>query len=748
MHARSPSALTGASRQSLYTPSAPVTPSATPRPPTPPHSPTTPCTLPQWTQALAMRPTKRGRDTKGEDRGSDGTSSSFAAASRSGPLALRAQSLAQRLTEAPPPTATPASGPGRPPLLAIPPAHRTDDDFRAYFQAGGKLERIREDQRSLRCCRIAIEHQPRALKAVPFKLRLHHPWLCQEAVSRDGYALESVPKKLLAARSPVRERLCQMAYDSPRPPRIRDVPPDLLTEARAIRSLRWAPLDLQDIPEPQITTAMCLAFLEHIPQVCLRDAPDTIPRRLRDGRIAEALLGHRSLIGQGTPPSEAWYLPGAITPRIVSETLRIGCHQVLQGEHFSTPVPFAHLAGHLAEDREEFYKITADQLARVLIASARAEGIAPGAALPRGPWPAGTLPPRLTDVEVYRWATARTTNNRFGLIPEHLRQDREIGRNIIRGTPVGLRADDPDILLAHAEVLLESLTDLWWLSDDLPDAVLRGLDPEALNRFCQSSLRRDSWNVLATKLQHRVPDLLNEETRALMRPEPAPPSAFSELPREERTQESYEAAVARHGWKYRQVPEAHRNWPLLLKALESDNSLLDGTESLKKLVPGGVTEAMCLEAMETLGLSPADIAPEIRVRPSFRDALRTLRVRHFSEEALARAIDDDVDAPPPDDLTVAWVDQRLQEDPGRVLALSVYPQLEWALSAYHQGKELDLMFDGLPSSGRLRAEFLAEIGPFTSTMDGPARAASGAFKPAASSGSSLASPPRQARAPG
>ena len=70
-------------------------------------------------------------------------------------------------TTGPTPTGLRGTGQPAPTLLDIPPQHRSEADYRAWFRAGRTLAQIPVEQRDELCCRIAIEHAPRALAEVP-----------------------------------------------------------------------------------------------------------------------------------------------------------------------------------------------------------------------------------------------------------------------------------------------------------------------------------------------------------------------------------------------------------------------------------------------------------------------------------------------------------------------------------------------------------------------------------------------------
>jgi hypothetical protein len=140
---------------------------------------------------------------------------------------------------------------------------RNRDDWQRFFRAGGQFATLPQRDRSVLCCQVAIEHDPRLVKYLPLPIIQAHPALLLDAAGRDGRTLESMPFARIQPGNPFREALVEAAYASPRPPRIQHVPSDRLTEARCLQSLKWAPLDLPKVPDNQITLPMCLASIRH-----------------------------------------------------------------------------------------------------------------------------------------------------------------------------------------------------------------------------------------------------------------------------------------------------------------------------------------------------------------------------------------------------------------------------------------------------------------------------------------------------
>ncbi len=450
-------------------------------------------------------------------------------------------------------------------ILQWPAALRTPAAWHAYFQAGGTLAAIPERERSLPCCEAAIAHTPRALKEVPMALRTLG--LCEEAVLQDGYAMESVPQALLAEDSEHRQVLCDLAYLSPRPPRLRDVPEDLLTEERCLHSLRWAPMDLGAVPEELLTTEVCVAAIQSCPPGTVSPF-HAIPLRLRNGQVALAMSAHRfSPHYADLYPSDDWYLPGAITEEIAQ----------------------AREAHHLRHDQEN---------------------------------------ERLDRIQGAEWIQ---------------RQQLDGGQ--------------------------------WGSAHGVPYA---------------SEAERNAARSLAA------------------------------VPESERTLARWEAAVEADPWSYGYVPPEHRSWPLLLRALREAPELLVALDPAT-LLPDGVTEAMCLEAVQRQGLGPLLIPEEIRMRPSFQAAVRALPALPYNERAFRVTIDSEGNPPDPDPLTIEWFDRHLAVDPARARHIGWFLKPEWAVAAYrHGGRTPQSVCYDTPSAD-IVADFIAEIGPLTEAADVPDR---------------------------
>ncbi len=542
-------------------------------------------------------------------------------------------------------------------LLESLPPFRTRDDWRRYFAAGGTLEQVPPAERSTLCLRMAVTADPRSLRHIPAALRT--PELCLAAVRADGYALESVPRELLEVGSPHRATLVAAAYASPRPPRIRDVPADLLTEARCIRSLQWAPLDLPKVPASLLTTEICLASIRHTPAYYFWPAHESIPPHLRDGRVAVALAAHGLGEYSESKPPQSWYRPGAITQDIARDYLLWLPQEIIDRRVVTGPVRLEVLAEVLSRHTNVLGNQTTEDIEKLLMESARAEGLGPGDRLPAGRWPEGVLPRDLSEGEVRRWATG-------------LGKDRPLPERVTRQDPAS------GALTIRRPV---STGKFFWFEWASPD---------------DSAIRRPALTA---------DDLLG-------------------LPPDAQTLSKWEALVAANGENYLKVPMALRSWPLLCKALRNTPDLMDWVQTSDQLLPGGITEAMWLEAVEKVGLAPGHVPQEILLRPSFREAVRALPSVAFNREAIRLSIpEDDLDAegtPQPDPLTIEWIDRHIKKDPSRATLLPQHLKLEWAVASYrHYGADPDLyhVHDSLPRRVPWLDDLLAEIGPFPERMD-------------------------------
>ena len=741
MLARSPSPLPGAARQNVYAPSPPATQaaSAAGSPPPPPSPQGQPGTTAEATTSVASALLKRRRE--GDEHSPPPTvapkSNHRLSGASSAPLAARKAGT--------PASAAATRAPAAPALLDIHPLHRSEQGYRAWFQAGGRLASIPEAERDERCCRIAIEVAPRSLADVPLQLR--SVALCREAVRRDGYALTHVPKALLDADPIERAHLCRLAYESPRPPRIRDVPQDQRTQARCIQSLQWAPLDLTDIPEPSRSTSICLAAVRFLPTELLVPLDD-IPKRVLNEQLAIALIRHSQRPVRSSPEVIVEWLPPELrTEAVLKEYILAEPLELRDKKWQKKPVPLAFLAEILMTAPMAMRRFTTQAIADVFIQSARAEGYRDGQVLPTGLCAQGLLPASLSEHEVMRWAIALSDEPSLDDVRESLRGDEAICSHVLRrGKLQELSRMKPALAARHLDILALRVRQNPELLPLMPAGIYRHLDCDWIDQVCMNYLAKSPHSpVLGHINTHGYQRLDWGVIRALSTRHslPAPASAappakhdaatLGSLPEGERTLERCERAVGADSNEYRFVPERYRSWPLLRTALQANPGLL------LELPAREVKEADCLRAIAEVGVAPSHIPAHVRNTPSFQAALEKLPRGPYNKLALHGALPEEFDVAPDDAETIAWIETLLAEDPRRVFDIERWVKTEWALTAYRLGASLNLIELNLdPASSRL-ADFLAEIGPFTPTQDSTARPARPAGAPGGRTTSSSSS---------
>ncbi len=590
----------------------------------------------------------------------------------------------------------------------------------AYFQAGGTLADIPEAERNFSICMAAIAHTPRALRDVPSALR-SSPRLCREAVRRDGYALESVPPALLAEGSEHRRALCDLAYASPRPPRMRHVPEDLLTEDRCLRSLRWAPRDLDDIPEHLLSSRICLSWVQHIPAE-FDPLIDEIPERLRDDQIGIALLslyGRSEVVFKGE--IEAWVTPQVCTPAFIRQYFLTFPDELFHKHKFKDPVSLPLLAEILQKNPDGLHAFGSTRaIAQFLLATAAAAGYRAGDALPAIPRDRSLLPKDLGQRELMRWAVLYSPRPSLDDVPHELRADPEVGAQILRrGALQEVSRLEPGFVARNTDLLAQRAHQDPQVLLQMDPGVCKHLDPRWLDSVSAELLAQNPASPLLDHLfRHatgwrpgRLHDMMKRLEPRLDARAKADLLPLQEVPAGERTRSRCEQAVARNGSDYRHVPPAHRDWPMLRAALQEEPDLL------RELPAQEVTEALCLRAMVEVGISPAHVPDTIRDRPSFRTALGQLPPCVYNPKALFACFDDAHGEPGPDELTLPWIERLLQEEPRRVLDMGRWFKPEWALMAYRLGTTLEHINSNLECEHY--PDFLAEFGPYTATMDGP-----------------------------
>lgn len=635
-------------------------------------------------------------------------------------------------------------------LLEIPASFRSLEDYGRYFQAGGSLEKLVSIPLNPAIRQMAIEAHPLDLKFI-----VHRSLeLCRAAVSRDGYALEFVPPELLAPGSEHREELVELAYASPRPPRVRHVPRDLQTEARCIRSLRWAPLDLRDVDPDVITFQMCEAWLDYLPKVFTPDI-SVIPQRLRDEQMARLLLPlpklHRDFTREFTFPGRSWHLEGALTPGFMRDYLMAYPQEIVDSRVFTEPVPWAVLGDVLEAQGAEFrFRGRINWLIDALGRSADVEGLVISDEIPRGRWREGLFPRRLNRREAYLWAIERIDHVRYHDIPDDLRQDEAILLAVLRKSEiVALKPFPPEFLRRHgglvAQVIFQSPDNTFSPSDTCH---LHHMGASWINETLQKLIAEYPNFYKVHGFATDLAALLNDDTRAAFEAwceeSRSPPQSYiswehlRELPQDTWTREMWEPHIENYGLHYLELPPRLRTWPLLLIALRAYPRLL------KRLPVEEVTEAIALRAMVEAGILPGLVPPHIRDSTSFLEALGELPECAYHPTAIDALIDElhsqhgyqGHAVTGLDELNRTWIEKLLQQDPRRALDFEPWDRLHWGVRAYREGGASldDVRSRLLPT---LLPDFLAAVGPF----------AAGRVTPAGASGSSLASPPQPVRAP-
>lgn len=337
-------------------------------------------------------------------------------------------------------------------------------------------------------------------------------------------------------------------------------------------------------------------------------------------------------------------------------------------------------------------------------------------------------------------------------VPDEL-VTKEVCLTALRGCPPGclifllddipphLRDGEIAVAISACRITSQNETryppDEWYLPGAITEEVHRARQAHLLRhdqedeRMAQAeSLRLREFDEGPWGSNHGVPYASQEERDAAR--------SLAAVPESERTLARWEAAVEADPLSYGYVPPEHRSWPLLSRALRDAPTLLLSVDT-QSLLPGGVTEAMCVEAVQRLGLSPLLIPEEISTRPTFEAAVRALPSLAYNAKAFAQTFDsEDHVALQVDDLTIEWLDRHLEEDPSRARHIGAFVMTDWAVAAYrHGGRTLESVTWEIPDGDTL-ADFLAEIGPFTEAAGDPDRDA----KISSSSSSSAAAAKR------
>ncbi len=466
-------------------------------------------------------------------------------------------------------------------MLEIHPMLRTREDYLRYFMAGGTLRAIPKEERDETVCQMAVALDFKALIDVPTRWRCTA--MCQAVVRRDGWMLGSVPPELLAAESPARVALCDAAFDSGHPPRVRHVPKDLLTEERCIAALRRMPLDLAEVPLELVTEAMCVEAIRATPagiQPCYRG----IPEALRGHAVARAILARRT--GQGELfPLPNWYAPEARSPEVLMRFLqsdhdtapegrRVVAKALVAAGQMTLPL-FAEL---LKIDPDAFESVPSlPLLVNAMSAAIQAAGLEPGGPLQGPGWPSDLLPRDTSAAQVWRWAS-RLLPHDWQSLPLELRSDEAVCReglqlrfqNIQHVPPATLQAH-PGLIEAAVQAEPDRRGASWSQAPRdctltlLPPEVCAAMDRERLVDLCRTSVGKSGW-VLGPLLQ-RVGHLL-------------PAESVAEL----------SIVAADRGCDWRDIPETHQAH-LRIAALEHHGG------NLAHMDPAACTPEWCVAAL-------------------------------------------------------------------------------------------------------------------------------------------------------
>jgi hypothetical protein len=305
-----------------------------------------------------------------------------------------------------------------------------------------------------------------------------------------------------------------------------------------------------------------------------------------------------------------------------------------------------------------------------------------------------------------------------------LAQDKEIFHSVFQRTSYrALTFFDPQMILRHVDLLDDRLRRNPGEVAHAIDCLRQHLGAEWLNQTCRKLLqwRLPNESQVIDCVLRRASAALTDETRAALLA--ALPTASVQalsvlteddadaLPREQWTRAHWEAGAAADGNVYMRMPNEFENEALLLKALWTTPAVMEEPHAIR------VDEAFALKAMVEVGMAPGLIPAHIRNTASFREAMQELPACAYNARALFD-VHEGLEGGVPDELTVAWTDKLVQEDPRRMLDFDDWYRLDWGLLAYRQGGatladvEKRLRDIHLP-------EFVAEIGPFGPGGQGP-----------------------------
>lgn len=669
-------------------------------------------------------------------------------------------------------------------LFEIHPMLRTREDYRRYFAAGGTLAQIPQGDRDEMVCQMAVALSAHALASVPD--RWQSVPMCREAVRREGWMLGAVPARHLAAGAPARAALCDEAYASGRPPRIKDVPKDLLTEARCLASLRRMPLDLDDIPPELMTEAMCVEAIR-LPPPGIQPSYWAIPERLRGRAVADAMLARRG--GQGERfPEPAWFAEEARSPEVLERFLQSDDHYApatrlafIQEKMERGQMTLALFAAIL-KARPDAFRPQHDPTALVsaMQAALQADGLEPGQPVEGPGWALAWLPRRASEADVWRWV-GRVCPYAWQSLPLALRSEVEVCRQGLAAWPQNIRYVPTATLIEHPELIEVAVQAEPGRSPFdpsgrdarqnctlglLPASVCQALDPGLLERLCRMTVAKSGWTL--GPVLRQAGSLL-------------PPETVAEL----------SAQAADMGCDWLDIPDrlkerlrlpALRNWGFNLASMDPQACTSEWCEAALgnqigawRDVPDRLKSLAMLERIRFTRVSLRGMAyveglPEAfktRMRREFGVSLDLTLPSEWTEEVFTASFIADpsnqyeMDLAKKDEAFKAKVYRRLlRERPEAIFHAESQIGVNWLVYACQSGADPEevarwasrrCLGDRLPA-------FMADIESLRvqgllPPAGAPGRAADAlegleGLTPAASSGSSSASPPRPPRAPG
>ena len=536
---------------------------------------------------------------------------------------------------------------------------------------------------------------------------------------RDGTQLATVPPALLAADSPIRQDLCDAAFASPRPPRIRYVPADLLTTARCQAALARLPMDFGDVPDNLLTEAMCVAGIRATPLGGCPSYTD-IPPRFRGTAVAEAMLAFRrqSPTEWGFPATE-WFLPSARDSQAMRDFMREArpvSHLLRWGQEATPEQVISILSRHgdwkdvtpTLQDLEGIMQRAA------LAAQASGRDLDQPVADPAHPGRHAL--PNLRELSVWRWALSKSPASLHAL-PARLRGDYETLRYILStGASFCLSIVPVDTLVAHPDLLEKTLAAVSFSTFDsplhqLPAEAWTRLNPGLLRTLIVKEMRRNVETL--TRFKELAPGLLTDDIYALAadcgfdlsripahlkkalheRATRSNGNNLQHVPVEYRSRALCLEAVSNMPGAIVYVPEDHLTYEMVAMALQRDPHKMD---TVLRHFGNRVPDALYVKAVTEWGAPPRDLPAHLLDAEVYRAAIRRdpeymLDLAHETEHWMP-----------------ALMRELIMEKPDRVIHFADGAgRLEWALLAYQHGASVQdavQSLDGVELEGGRDAE--------------------------------------------